>query len=82
MSWKNPWYNPQLSHHLPDGFRNPEPSVRQPGAVKRWRRNVKRSSFQNLPLQATPLLYKTGGSRQALAAAMTVPGGWDMPACY
>ncbi|NIF46995.1 MBL fold metallo-hydrolase [Enterobacter sp. Ap-1006] len=46
MSWKNPWYNPQLSHHLPDGFCNAEPAVRQPGDVQRWRQERK---AQNLP---------------------------------
>ncbi|VEB96762.1 metal-dependent hydrolase [Cedecea lapagei] len=46
MSWKNPWYNPQLSHHLPDGFRNTEPSERQPGDLKRWRQERK---AQHLP---------------------------------
>lgn len=38
MPWKNPWYDPRQAHHLPDGFRNIEPSHRQPGDVKRWRK--------------------------------------------
>jgi L-ascorbate metabolism protein UlaG (beta-lactamase superfamily) len=38
MPWKNPWYDPQLAHHLPNGFCNIEPGRRQPGDLKRWRR--------------------------------------------
>ncbi|MBS1206380.1 MAG: fold metallo-hydrolase [Proteobacteria bacterium] len=37
MVWKNPWYNPALSHHSPDGFINTTPVAHQPGDVKRWR---------------------------------------------
>lgn len=46
MTSKNPWYNPELTHHTPEGFCNPEPELRQPGDLKRWRRERKQ---QNLP---------------------------------
>lgn len=36
MAWRNPWFNPDLAHHLPDGFRNLSPVGHQPGDVKRW----------------------------------------------
>lgn len=49
MRWKNPWYNPQLSHHLPDGFRNTEPAMRQPGDVQRWRQERKAQKLPNPP---------------------------------
>lgn len=45
MVWKNPWYNPDYPHHLPDGFCNIEPNQRKPGDVKRWRRERKASGL-------------------------------------
>ncbi|QBR52029.1 MBL fold metallo-hydrolase [Erwinia sp. QL-Z3] len=41
MAWKNPWYDADKSHHTPDGFRNPEPELRQNGDLKRWRKERK-----------------------------------------
>ena len=38
MVWKNPWYNPALPHHTPDGFRNLSETEHQPGDVERWRK--------------------------------------------
>ncbi len=51
MAWKNPWYNPDYPHHLPDGFCNVEPDLRQSGDVKRWRRERKANGLP-LPPQA------------------------------
>ncbi|WP_312757202.1 MBL fold metallo-hydrolase [Pantoea brenneri] len=47
MAWKNPWYDSSKTHHTPEGFRNPEPDLRQPGDLQRWRRERK---AQGLPL--------------------------------
>jgi L-ascorbate metabolism protein UlaG (beta-lactamase superfamily) len=47
MAWQNPWYNPEYPHHAPQGFRNPEPDLRQAGDLKRWRQERKQ---QGLPL--------------------------------
>ncbi|UQY42614.1 MBL fold metallo-hydrolase [Erwinia sp. PK3-005] len=47
MKWKNPWYDAAKSHHTPEGFRNPEPDLRQPGDLQRWRNERK---AQGLPL--------------------------------
>ncbi|SQC92793.1 Beta-lactamase superfamily domain [Cedecea neteri] len=49
MSWKNPWYNPLLSHHLPEGFRNTEPAIRQPGDVQKWRQERKAQKLPHPP---------------------------------
>lgn len=49
MVWKNPWYDPRLPHHLPDGFRNVEPDSRRPGDVQRWRRERRASGLPLAP---------------------------------
>lgn len=46
MAWQNPWYDAALAHHTPEGFRNPEQDLRQPGDLQRWRRERK---AQHLP---------------------------------
>ncbi|WP_058912906.1 MBL fold metallo-hydrolase [Entomohabitans teleogrylli] len=38
MGWKNPWYNPLLAHHRPQGFANFEPGQHGPGDARRWHR--------------------------------------------
>ncbi|MDV5357019.1 MBL fold metallo-hydrolase [Enterobacter asburiae] len=49
MVWKNPWYNPALSHHTPDGFCNPSDVAHQPGDVKRWRQERKAAGLPRPP---------------------------------
>jgi L-ascorbate metabolism protein UlaG (beta-lactamase superfamily) len=49
MPWKNPWFDPQRPHHLPDGFRNLQPLTRQPGDVKRWRKERKEQGLPHPP---------------------------------
>jgi len=49
MVWKNPWYNPALSHHSPDGFINTTPVEHQPGDVKRWRNERKAAGLPRPP---------------------------------
>lgn len=50
MVWKNPWYNPALSHHTPDGFCNPTAVAHQPGDVKRWRQARKAAGLPRPPV--------------------------------
>ncbi|MDR7342687.1 L-ascorbate metabolism protein UlaG (beta-lactamase superfamily) [Pantoea alhagi] len=47
MKWENPWYDAAKPHHTPEGFRNPEPDLRQAGDLQRWRKERK---AQGLPL--------------------------------
>ncbi len=54
MPWKNPWYDPQLAHHLPDGFRNIEPGRRQPGDLKRWRKMRREQGLPRPPAEGYP----------------------------
>ncbi len=51
MAWKNPWYNPALNHHTPEGFRNPEADRRHPGDLKRWRKHRKAQQLPPAPQQ-------------------------------
>lgn len=51
MAWKNPWYNPSLRHHTPDGFRNTAAVGHQPGDVQRWRKERKAAGLPKPPLQ-------------------------------
>lgn len=49
MRWKNPWFDPLKSHHLIDGFRNLESSLRKPGDVERWRKERKAQGLPHPP---------------------------------
>ncbi|MDK9585380.1 MBL fold metallo-hydrolase [Lelliottia wanjuensis] len=49
MVWKNPWYNPSLKHHTPDGFRNIDFTGHQPGDVERWRKERKAAGVPKPP---------------------------------
>ncbi len=54
MPWKNPWFDPELPHHLPDGFRNLHVLKRQPGDVKRWREERKAQGLPHPPSGGYP----------------------------
>jgi L-ascorbate metabolism protein UlaG (beta-lactamase superfamily) len=49
MVWRNPWFNPSLSHHTPNGFRNTLPVGHQPGDVQRWRKARKAAGLPQPP---------------------------------
>lgn len=51
MKWKNPWYDAAKSHHTPEGFRNPEPDLREPGDLQRWRKERKAQGLPFPPRQ-------------------------------
>ena len=54
MPWKNPWFDPNQPHHLPDGFRNLHASKRQQGDVKRWREERKAQGLPHPPSAGYP----------------------------
>ncbi|WP_275554973.1 MBL fold metallo-hydrolase [Mixta sp. Marseille-Q2659] len=51
MKWQNPWYDEAKPHHTPEGFRNPEPELRQPGDLQRWRKERKAQGLPFPPQQ-------------------------------
>jgi L-ascorbate metabolism protein UlaG (beta-lactamase superfamily) len=51
MKWQNPWYDATKPHHTPEGFRNPEPDLRQPGDLQRWRKERKAQGLPFPPRQ-------------------------------
>ncbi|MDY1038233.1 MBL fold metallo-hydrolase [Lelliottia sp. CFBP8978] len=50
MVWKNPWYDPSLQHHTPNGFRNTHSVGHQPGDVERWRKERKAAGLPKPPV--------------------------------
>ena len=50
----NPWYDSSKSHHTPLGFRNLEPSVRDPAAYKRWQQERKQQGLPKPPQGGYP----------------------------
>ncbi|ALV92046.1 MULTISPECIES: MBL fold metallo-hydrolase [Pantoea] len=54
MAWQNPWYDASLAHHTPEGFRNPEEELRQPGDLQRWRRERKADNLPRPPQAGYP----------------------------
>ena len=54
MAWQNPWYDASLAHHTPEGFRNPEEELRQPGDLQRWRRERKAANLPRPPQAGYP----------------------------
>lgn len=82
MAWRNPWYNPSLAHHTPQGFRNPDAPVRQPGDVEHWRKARKAAGLPK-PLQKamTPLSASGGNPLRLTPWKKMVSGGWATPAC-
>ncbi|URX62304.1 MBL fold metallo-hydrolase [Luteibacter anthropi] len=51
MPWINPFYDAALAHHTPEGFRNLEPETREPGGLKRWRRERKEQGVPKPPAE-------------------------------
>lgn len=49
MVWKNPWYNPDLAHHSPEGFKNLSAGGHQPGDVERWRKERRAAGLPHAP---------------------------------
>ena len=49
MTRKNPWYNPSLPHHTPQGFRNTSAAGHQPGDVERWRKEREAAGLPKPP---------------------------------
>lgn len=49
MARNNPWYNPSLLHHTPQGFRNTDAIAHQPGDVERWRKERKAAGLPKPP---------------------------------
>ena len=45
---KNPYYDPNKTHHTLEGFTNPEPNEHRPGDLKRWQNERKKN---RLPLK-------------------------------
>ncbi len=54
MVWKNPWYDPAISHHTPEGFNNSASAANQPGDVKRWRKERKAAGLPKPPSGGYP----------------------------
>jgi L-ascorbate metabolism protein UlaG (beta-lactamase superfamily) len=51
MPWTNPYFDATKAHHARDGFRNLEPETRQPGGLKRWRRERKEQQLPRPPAE-------------------------------
>lgn len=49
MAWTNPYFDPSKPHHAEDGFRNLEPETREPGGLRRWRRERKEQGLPRPP---------------------------------
>jgi hypothetical protein len=80
--WKNPWYDPSLKHHTPNGFRNTDPVGHQPGDLDRWRKARKEAGLPKPPALGYDDLSASGGNRLSLRNLMKMGyGGWDTRAC-
>ncbi len=78
MVWKNPWYDPSLKHHTPNGFRNTDPVGHQPGDVDRWRKARKEAGLPRPPTNG----YEDFIRRQRLSSRRKMGyGGSDTQAC-
>ena len=51
MAWKNPHYDAAKAHHTPEGFRNLEPDLREPGGLQRWRKERKEKALPRPPAE-------------------------------
>lgn len=69
MPWKNPWFNPELPHHLPDGFRNLQSSTRQPGDMKRWRKERKAQGLPHPPEGGYPAFTERWWQKASVAGS-------------
>ncbi|MCZ3381373.1 MBL fold metallo-hydrolase [Kosakonia sp. SOY2] len=54
MAWRNPWYNPAISHHTLEGFSNSTSVAHQAGDVKRWRKERKAAGLPRPPSSGYP----------------------------
>lgn len=54
MVWKNPWFDPEISHHTPEGFSNTASAAHLPGDVKRWRKERKAAGLPRPPSSGYP----------------------------
>ncbi|WP_312689172.1 MBL fold metallo-hydrolase [Kosakonia sp.] len=66
MVWKNPWYNPALPHHTPEGFTNTASVAHQPGDVKRWRDERKAAGLPTPPAGGYPLFIEQWWQRAVI----------------
>jgi len=51
MPWTNPYFDATKAHHAREGFRNLEPETREPGGLKRWRRERKEQQLPRPPTE-------------------------------
>lgn len=74
MAWKNPWYDAALSHHHPEGFRNPGGAAHKPGDLKRWREERKAQGYPHAPQAGYPAFIQQWW--QAVDLEKTGDGVW------
>lgn len=58
MAWKNPWYNPELPHHLEKGFCNPGASLNSKIMLRRWRAERRKQGLPKPPAMGYPAFIR------------------------